>query len=143
MKISVAADPAQNAGSIMRQELDIEKKRNIPTEIPKPVIIKEKSASLPKSNTKILVKEFQFTGEIKLISKSELNNSLKDLIDKSLSVDEIIGIQDRLIKFYQSKGFKFAKVSIPKQEVQNGIIIIAIEEGQVDSKNLESNITYV
>lgn len=26
MRISVAADPAQNAGSIMRQELDIEKK---------------------------------------------------------------------------------------------------------------------
>ena len=70
-------------------------------------------------------------------------NNLKDLIGKSLSVNEIRGIQDRLIKFYQSKGFKFAKVSIPKQEVQNGIIIIAIEEGQVDSKNLESNITYV
>mgnify|MGYP000574644289 CR=1 FL=1 len=46
-------------------------------------------------------------------------------------------------EYAKSKGFKFAKVSIPKQEVQNGIIIIAIEEGQVDSKNLESNITYV
>lgn len=143
VKISVAADPAQNAGSVLRQELDIEKKRNIPTEIPKPVIIKEKGSSLPKSNAKILVKEFQFTGEIKLITKTELNNNLKDLIGKSLSVDEIRGIQDRLIKFYQSKGFKFAKVSIPKQEVQNGIITIAIEEGQVDSKNLESDTTYV
>ena len=121
----------------------MKKKRNIPTEIPKPVIIKEKGSSLPKSNAKILVKEFQFTGEIKLITKTELNNNLNDLIGKSLSVDEIRGIQDRLIKFYQSKGFKFAKVTIPKQEVQNGIITIAIEEGQVDSKNLESDKTYV
>lgn len=143
IKISIAADPAQNAGSVMRQELDIEKKRNIPTEIPKPVIIKEKGASLPKGNTKILIKEFQFKGEIKLISKAELNNNLKDLIGKSLSVDEIRNIQDRLIKFYQSKGFKFAKVVIPKQEVQYGIITIEIEEGQVDSKILEINKTNV
>ena len=143
IKISVAADPAQNAGSVMRQELDIEKKRNIPTEIPKPVLIKEKGTSLQKNSAKILVKEFQFTGEIKLISKSELNNSLKDLIGKSLSVDEIKAIQDRLINFYQSKGYKFAKVTIPKQEVKNGVIIIAIEEGQVDSKNLIINFIYV
>ena len=127
----------------MRQELDIEKKRNIPTEIPKPVLIKEKGTSLQKNSAKILVKEFQFTGEIKLISKSELNNSLKDLIGKSLSVDEIKAIQDRLINFYQSKGYKFAKVTIPKQEVKNGVIIIAIEEGQVDSKNLIINFIYV
>ena len=127
----------------MRQELDIEKKRNIPTEIPKPVLIKEKGTSLQKNSAKILVKEFQFTGEIKLISKSELNNNLKDLIGKSLSVDEIKAIQDRLINFYQSKGYKFAKVTIPKQEVKNGVIIIAIEEGQVDSKNLIINFIYV
>jgi hemolysin activation/secretion protein len=140
---SIAAQSNQNAGSILRQELDIEKKRNIPTEIPKAPIIKEKNTTLSKENAKILVKEFQFTGEIKLISKSELSNHLKDLIGKSLSVDEIRGIQDRLVKFYESKGFKFTKVTIPKQEVQNGIITITIQEGQINSKNLENFIIYV
>ena len=139
----MAADPSQNAGSVMRQQLDIEKKRNIPTEIPKPPIIKEKNSSLANNNTKILVKEFQFIGELKFISKSELNNHLKDLIGKTLSVEEIRNIQERITKLYESKGFKFTKVTIPKQEVQNGLITIKIEEGQSDTKNLKINSRYV
>ena len=139
----IAADQSQNAGSIMRQQLDIEKKRNIPTEIPKPPIIKEKNATLANNNIKILVKEFQFIGELKFISKSELNNHLKDLIGKTLSVDEIRNIQERLTKLYESKGFKFAKITIPKQEVQNGLITIKIEEGQSDTQNLKINSRYV
>ena len=92
---------------------------------------------------KILVKEFQFIGELKFISKSELNNHLKDLIGKTLSVDEIRNIQERLTKLYESKGFKFAKITIPKQEVQNGLITIKIEEGQSDTQNLKINSRYV
>jgi len=67
-KFSYAADPAQNPGSILRQEQELEKRKNLPTQIPKSLIEKKTTTQSQAQGEKILVKNFKFEGEIKYVS---------------------------------------------------------------------------
>ena len=81
-KISYAADPAQNPGSILRQEQELEKRKNLPTQIPKSLIEKKTTKQAPAQGERILVKSFKFEGEIKYVSLEILNDLVKDYIGK-------------------------------------------------------------
>lgn len=133
-KFSYAADSAQNPGSILRQEQELEKKKNLPTQIPKSLIEKKITKQAPAQGEKILVKNFKFEGEIKYVSLEILNDLVKDYVGKNLTFDEIQNAVKNINDYYKSKGYFLANFILPKQEVNNGIIIININEGKLDPK---------
>ena len=57
-----------------------------------------------------------------------------DLNNKSLTFEQIQLAADRITSHYNAKGFFLAQAIIPKQEIKNGIVIILINEGKLDSK---------
>jgi hypothetical protein len=129
-----ASDPAQNAGKILNQEQELEKQKKIPKEIPKSLIDKKSDKKKSGSEVKILVKEFKFEGDIKLVSIDILKNLVKDYVGKSLTFDEIQSALEVINSYYAEKGYFLASAILPKQEVKDGVIIILVNEGKLDSK---------
>ena len=61
-------DPTRNSGSFLRQEQELEKRKNLPTQIPKSLLENKDTKKSPAAGEKILVNSFKFEGEIKFIS---------------------------------------------------------------------------
>jgi len=131
---SVIAAP--DAGSLLKQEKELQQQQNLPRSIPKS-LIEDNTQQPEKQNAgeTIFIKEFKFEGEIKAFTKEELKKVIQDLYNKELTFADIQSAASRIKNFYNQKGYFLANAVIPKQEVQNGIVIIVITEGKLDSKN--------
>ncbi|NCV44176.1 MAG: ShlB/FhaC/HecB family hemolysin secretion/activation protein [Actinobacteria bacterium] len=125
---------AGDAGRILNQENERQKTKEIPKQIPKSLLEESKKKEVKTSDEKVLIKSFKLEGDIKSFSVSELQNLLLDLNGKSLAFDQIQIAADRIKDFYNSKGFFLAQAIIPKQEIKDGVLIIFINEGKLDSK---------
>jgi hemolysin activation/secretion protein len=123
-----------DAGRILNQENERQKTKEIPKQIPKSLLEESKKKEVKTSDEKVLIKSFKLEGDIKSFSVSELQNLLLDLNGKSLAFDQIQIAADRIKDFYNSKGFFLAQAIIPKQEIKDGVLIIFINEGKLDSK---------
>jgi hemolysin activation/secretion protein len=123
-----------DAGRILNQENDRQKSKEIPKQIPKSLLEKSKKKDIKSSDEKTLIKSFKFEGDIKAFKVSDLQNLLLDLNGKSLTFDQMQLAADRIKDFYNAKGFFLAQAVIPKQEIKDGVLIILINEGKLDSK---------
>jgi len=123
-----------DAGKLLKQELDREKFKDIPKEIPKTLLEKPKKKIVQPKDEKITINSFKLEGEIKSFSEQELQNLLLDLNNKSLTFEQIQLAADRITSHYNARGFFLAQVIIPQQEIKNGVVIILINEGKLDSK---------
>ena len=127
---------APDAGSLLQREKELQQQQNLPRSIPKSLIENQTNEQNQKKvGDKILAKEFRFDGEIKAFTKEQLKAVIQDLYNKELTFNEIQTAAVRIKNFYNQKGYFLANAVIPKQEVQNGIIIIFITEGKLDSNN--------
>ena len=131
---SVIAAP--DAGSLLKQEKELQQQQNLPRSIPKS-LMEDNTKQPEKQNAgeTIFIKEFKFEGEIKAFTKEALKKVIQDLYNKELTFADIQSAASRIKNFYNQKGYFLANAVIPKQEVQNGIVIIVITEGKLDSKN--------
>ncbi|MGA1443763.1 MAG: ShlB/FhaC/HecB family hemolysin secretion/activation protein, partial [Methylophilaceae bacterium] len=123
-------------GSLLKQEKELQQQQNLPRSIPKS-LIEDNTQQPEKQNAgeTIFIKEFKFEGEIKAFTKEALKKVIQDLYNKELTFADIQSAASRIKNFYNQKGYFLANAVIPKQEVQNGIVIIVITEGKLDSKN--------
>ena len=121
-----------NAGSLLNFEEELRKVNILPVQVPEG---KELINGVSGQNgEKIEVKNFKFDGQTNGFTDEELTAVIQDLIGKSLSFDDIQKAAKRIQNFYRDEGYFLAQVYIPEQEVKNGIIIIYISEGKLDSK---------
>ena len=123
-----------DAGKVLKQELDRDKRNEIPKQIPKNLLEKKEKKEIQPSDAKIVVNSFKLEGDIKAVPTQELQNLLLDLINKSLTFAQIQLAADRITNYYNEKGFFLAQAIIPKQEIQNGVVVILVNEGKLDSK---------
>jgi hemolysin activation/secretion protein len=126
--------PPTDAGKILNQENERQKSKEIPKQIPKSLLEKSEKKDIKSSEDKTLIKSFKFEGDIKAFPASDLQNLLLDLNGKALTFDQMQLAADRIKDFYNAKGFFLAQAIIPKQEIKDGVLIIIINEGKLDSK---------
>ncbi len=119
---------------VLNQENERQKSKEIPKQIPKSLLEKDKKKERKSSEETTLIKSFKFEGEIKAFPISELQNLLLDFNGKNLTFDQMQSAADRIKDFYNEKGFFLAQAIIPKQEIKDGVLIILINEGKLDSK---------
>ena len=121
-----------NAGSLLNFEEELRKVNILPVQVPEG---KELINGVSGQNgEKIEVKDFKFDGQTNGFTDEQLTAVIQDLIGKSLSFDDIQKAAKRIQNFYRDEGYFLAQVYIPEQEVKNGIIVIYISEGKLDSK---------
>ena len=90
-----------------------------------------------KSGKKVLVKEFEITGNTKL-STQELLNKISKYKNRELSFAEMKEVATEITKFYRLKGYFVARAYIPVQNMQDGSLKIAVIEGEVGVYNIKN-----
>jgi len=123
---------ALDAGTVLKQESDLELSRDLPTSIPEQLIEPEAPKSVDAPELRIAVLRFEFEGTISVVSQAELRKLVADYENKTLSFSEIQAVAKRIKKLYADKGYFLASAIVPKQEVMGGIVKILINEGAID-----------
>jgi len=122
---------------------DIEKQIQTPK-------IKKEKPSLPEISTKkyktpmvdsgktIYVKSFTFSGN-SYISNKSLQAIAKEYENKDLTFTQLSELTAKITKHYREKGYFVARAYIPKQSIKEGILEIAVIEGNYGKFQLENN----
>lgn len=93
------------------------------------------------STVKIKVSKFKITGNTK-ISTFQLSKVIRSYEGREMTLVEIKKVADLITSEYRKKGFFLARAYIPTQQVQNGVVEIAILEGKVDKITVSGNRYY-
>ncbi len=120
---------AQDAGALQR-ELQLQLQKSAPAPELERVVPAEPRKTNP-SDQKIFVKRFRFKGNT-LVSDAQLENVVKPWINTEVTFG---GLKDvtAAIQDYYAKLNRIASATVPPQEVQDGIVLIAIHEGKLGS----------
>lgn len=85
---------------------------------------------------KFLVKGFKIDGAT-LIPEPELQAQIKDSVGKELNFKQLFSITTLLTGYYSEKGY-VARVILPPQDIEDGIVHIKIIEGQRGNVQIEN-----
>ena len=126
---------APKSGEILQQQENLNQKNKLPQKIPKS-LLEEKVIEKPKTSNdlKIFINKFNFEGQFNLVTKEELEILTKEYTNKELSFDEIQSVINIINNFFYKKGLLISRAILPKQEVKDGVILVIINEGKLDSK---------
>jgi hemolysin activation/secretion protein len=105
----------------------------LPDRLPEPDEAAIERPALVDSGVKVTVKAFRFTGIGSLATEAELQALVADSIGKQLSIGELQGLAVRITYYLRDKkGYLLARAYLPKQDVTEGVIEIAIVAGRID-----------
>jgi hemolysin activation/secretion protein len=96
-----------------------------------PVVTEDKSA------VRVLVKDFRFTGAKGIASDDELQGVVAASVGKELSFSGLQAVAESVTDYLKKKGWPLAHAYLPKQDVTEGHIEIAIVQGHVESSGAE------
>jgi len=89
----------------------------------------------------VFVKEFVFIGNT-VLDTPTLLSAVEDLENQDLTLDDMNEAAERITLAYQEKGYILARAYIPEQEIEDGILQIAILEGVVGKVKVTGNTYY-
>lgn len=120
------AKPVTDAEAIQRN-IEQLNKQNLPPQVPENTI--NQTTPTPADTLSVQVDAFQFIGAT-LVPDSTLQAAVNNHIGKTLSYLELTDITHKISALYQSKGW-LAKVYLPPQDIQNGLVTIEINEAKL------------
>ncbi|QKF81413.1 ShlB/FhaC/HecB family hemolysin secretion/activation protein [Halarcobacter ebronensis] len=91
-----------------------------------------------KSGKTVLVKDFQIEGNSK-ISSSEILEKISSYKNKELSFSDMQEVATLITKLYRDKGYFVARAYIPMQDMKDGVLKIAVVEGEIGKYNIINN----
>ena len=120
------AAPPVDAGSIQR---DIER-LNTPNQAPKPPSsAQEEVAPVTQSDVAVTIKAFQFVGA-SLLPETALQAEVQSYIGQTLDYNGLNLVTKKISELYRKNGW-LAKVYLPPQDIQNGLVTIEINEAKL------------
>jgi hemolysin activation/secretion protein len=75
------------------------------------------------------VKGFEFTGNT-LFPAAELLDAVRPFIGPARSLDDLESAADRVSAFYRRHGYLVARAYVPPQQIESGVVRIAVSEGR-------------
>ncbi|WP_232519199.1 ShlB/FhaC/HecB family hemolysin secretion/activation protein [Caballeronia insecticola] len=129
-QVAQVAPALPNAGSILREQ---QQQTPVPpppsdlrlnvTPAPQPP-----SAAAP-GGIRFEVKGFEFTGNT-IFPAAELLDAARTLIGPDRSLDDLESAADRVSAYYRRHGYLVARAYVPPQQIDGGIVRIAVSEGR-------------
>ena len=83
----------------------------------------------------IVVKDFDVVGS-SVFSQKELSQAIADYRNRPLTLPELFQARSVITKLYTDKGYVNSGAYIPPQELDNGMVKIAVLEGQLEGINV-------
>jgi len=132
--LAQAAPPAPpNAGRLLNEQR--QPGTTLPDRLPEPDKSAVERLPLDDSGVKVSVKSFRFSGLGEIATEAELQALVSDTIGTQLSFSELQAVAGRITTYLrEKKGYLLARAYLPKQDVTEGIIEIAILAGSIDGK---------
>lgn len=89
----------------------------------------------------VFVKDFVFTGNT-IMDTTTLLRTVEDFRNQNLTLEDMNAATELITLAYQEKGYILARAFIPEQEIKDGILQIAILEGNVGKIKVTGNKYY-
>ena len=123
------AQVVPNAGDVSRETAKppVMPPKTEPT-LPKPAEIRPQLQTV--SGFSMVVGGFRITGN-KSIQETDLQLLLTEVLGKKASFAELQAAADGISRYYRDRGYFVARAYLPQQEIKDGIVEIAVLEGQV------------
>jgi hemolysin activation/secretion protein len=138
--------PADKAGILLEQERQAEeqkKKQERLTRPPEPPVIERAPRAAPSdlADAKVRVSRIEFLGHT--VFKTEvLDRIVAPGIGKELSLRELNDLIRKVSDYYAAHGYILAQAYLPPQEIRNGVIQVAILEGEIGTIEIKGNRRY-
>jgi hemolysin activation/secretion protein len=135
--------PGQDAGSQDKRFLDksaeVQLRATRKREKPPAIEIEEKKVpALPKSEATFVLTDVKITG-VTLFEPEDLRPLYQPYLQKKITLDDAAAIADQIKGKYHNRGFLTTSVYFPEQEIENGVIEIAVLEGKLGQVTVEGN----
>lgn len=82
------------------------------------------------SDVKVMIRSIQITGA-KTIPETVLHALVSDVIGHDLSLTQLDDVALRITRHYRKSGYLLARAYLPAQEIRDGVVRIAVLEGQL------------
>lgn len=130
--------PNETSGAVIKQQ----KQNAQPSEQvspPENIIIKneQQPASVQDQGEKITVRHINFTGD-RLVSESKLQELVKPYLEKEIRMADLKQLCAGISRFLQSKDYGVATAYLPKQDIVDGVVNIAIVGGRYGNINIKN-----
>jgi len=108
-----------------------------------PLLAPDEEAGPVKSEEgpKLFVKAFRFKGQ-ESISEKKLQKIIQPYTSKEHTLSELRGMARRVQNYYRRKGYFLARVFVPPQNIQEGVLEIQISEGRLGKLIIQNNKRY-
>lgn len=132
LSLPLSAQEVPDAGKILQQQpRPPAAPAAAPAQVAPEVVVPEADAG-----PKVLVKGFRIQGAV-LVREAELTELLQPLVGRELSLRQIQAAASQLTAYYISKGY-LARVIVPPQDIQDGIVILQVIEGKRGALDVQS-----
>lgn len=121
-----AASPP-DAGQLLQQQ---HPPAQLPQRFPDPAEQPAKKSEID-SDVKINVTGFRFSGFAEIITEEELQTLVRPALGMTLGLAELKKLTAEITDYLRSKGYLLSRAYLPKQEIVDGVVHIAIIAGQV------------
>lgn len=130
--LTVFAQAAPDAGSLLRQQEQLE--QQVPPPMPEPEAPVEEGIApeMQASTLRIVVQGVRFSGDLDLAPESELQAVIAGAQGQELDFAGLQALADRVTAHLRETGWLLARAYLPRQDVTEGIIEIAILKGRLD-----------
>ncbi|CAB3895389.1 ShlB/FhaC/HecB family hemolysin secretion/activation protein [Achromobacter denitrificans] len=95
------------------------------------------SATGDRGGSLLRLRRFILTGN-RLYDEAALQALLADLIGTEQDLDGLRAAADRITRYYQDRGYLLARAYLPPQEIEDGVVTIAVQEGVYDDITLDN-----
>lgn len=123
----IAAQPP-DSGQILQEQNQTS--HNLPQQLPET----EGQPDVRDDNedgTRIAVSGFEFSGLEGIATEAELQDIVSPAIGQNLGIAKLKNLVDQVTNYLRDKGYFLARAYLPKQEIVDGVVKIAIIAGQV------------
>ncbi|MDR5757182.1 ShlB/FhaC/HecB family hemolysin secretion/activation protein [Caballeronia sp. LZ035] len=132
------AQTLPNAGTILREQQQQTPVPPPPSDLrlnvtPTPVTPQEPAPG----GIRFEVKGFAFSGNT-IFSSAQLLDAVRPLIGPNRSLDDLDNAADRISAFYRQHGYLVARGTVPPQQIDHGIVRIAVSEGHYGRIGLDN-----
>lgn len=127
--VGSAATAIPDAGQLLREQ------QTPVTEAKRLTLADTESAPTPAtkaSGVTVAVKAFRFSGQEGLATEAELQELARASLARPVTIGELQSLADRISAHLRRKGFLLARAYLPKQDVTEGVVAVAIVQARVD-----------
>ena len=91
----------------------------------------------PIAEVRMMVNSIHFTGNT-AISTDELEELLADMVGSEHTLAELNEAAARVTAYYHEKGYIVSRAYIPPQEIEDGAIMISVQEGRIGEQQVDN-----